>query len=55
MRLQTNFGAIDITLNAAKAPKTVANFIDMCAGFYEGTIFHRVIGNFMIQGAATAA
>ena len=51
VRLQTNLGAIDITLNAAKAPKTVANFIEYVqAGFYEGTIFHRVIGNFMIQG-----
>ena len=51
VRLTTNLGAIVIELNAEKAPKTVANFIEYVkAGHYDGTIFHRVIPNFMIQG-----
>ena len=51
IRMQTNHGAIVIELDAQKAPKTVANFIAYAkAGFYDGTIFHRVIGGFMIQG-----
>ena len=42
---------IVIELNPEKAPKTVANFLDYCqSGHYEGTIFHRVISDFMIQG-----
>ncbi|MGQ8365629.1 peptidylprolyl isomerase [Glaciecola sp. 1036] len=49
--LQTNFGDIKIELNAEKAPKTVANFLSYVNdGFYDNTIFHRVISNFMIQG-----
>lgn len=49
--LTTNFGAIKIELNAEKAPKTVANFLAYVeAGHYAGTIFHRVIPGFMIQG-----
>lgn len=49
--LQTNKGAITIELDAEKAPKTVANFLNYVNdGFYDGTIFHRVINNFMIQG-----
>lgn len=51
VKLQTNFGYITIELNAEKAPITVANFLQYVEdGFYEGTIFHRVIDGFMIQG-----
>lgn len=51
VKLQTNFGDITIELNAEKAPITVANFLQYVEdGFYEGTIFHRVIDGFMIQG-----
>jgi peptidyl-prolyl cis-trans isomerase B (cyclophilin B) len=51
VNMQTNFGSIIIELNAEKAPKTVANFLRYVKeGFYDGTIFHRVIDNFMIQG-----
>ena len=47
----TNLGAITIDLNAEKAPVTVANFVKHAkSGYYTGTIFHRVINNFMIQG-----
>ena len=49
--LHTNRGDIVIELNAEKAPKTVENFLShVNDGFYDGTIFHRVINNFMIQG-----
>ncbi len=49
--IQTNFGLIEIELNSLKAPKTVENFLTYVKdGFYEGTIFHRVIYNFIIQG-----
>jgi peptidyl-prolyl cis-trans isomerase B (cyclophilin B) len=49
--LKTNKGDITITLDAAKAPKTVANFVQYVeSGHYDGTIFHRVIDNFMVQG-----
>jgi len=49
--LHTNQGDIRIELDAEKAPKTVENFIAYVRdGFYDGTIFHRVISNFMIQG-----
>ncbi|MCU6433183.1 peptidyl-prolyl cis-trans isomerase [Undibacterium sp. Jales W-56] len=49
--LTTNHGNITIELDAEKAPKTVANFIAYVeAGHYNGTIFHRVIDGFMIQG-----
>ncbi|MGF6401469.1 peptidyl-prolyl cis-trans isomerase B (cyclophilin B) [Pseudomonas frederiksbergensis] len=51
VKLSTNFGDIVLELNAEKAPITVANFIEYVkAGHYENTVFHRVIGNFMIQG-----
>ncbi len=51
VRLDTSLGEIVLQLDAAKAPKTVANFIDYVkAGHYDGTVFHRVIPNFMIQG-----
>lgn len=49
--LTTNLGAIELDLDAEKAPLTVANFIDYVkSGHYNGKIFHRVINNFMIQG-----
>ena len=49
--LHTNFGDIKIALNFEKAPITAKNFEDYCKeGFYNGTIFHRVIEDFMIQG-----
>ena len=51
VKLNTNHGAIVIELDAEKAPITVANFIEYVkAGHYTNTVFHRVIGNFMIQG-----
>ena len=51
IRIQTNKGVIDLELDAQKAPQTVKNFIEYVqAGFYDGTIFHRVIDGFMIQG-----
>jgi peptidyl-prolyl cis-trans isomerase B (cyclophilin B) len=49
--LHTNQGDITLELNHEKAPKTAANFKQYAQdGFYNGTIFHRVISNFMIQG-----
>jgi peptidyl-prolyl cis-trans isomerase A (cyclophilin A) len=51
VRLDTSLGPIVIELDAAKAPKSVANFVEYVqAGHYDGTIFHRVIPDFMIQG-----
>ena len=48
--LETNFGNIEISLNEKRAPITVANFLSYVdEGFYDNTIFHRVIPNFMIQ------
>ncbi len=56
VKLQTNHGDIVIQLNAEKAPKTTANFLEYVReGFYDGTIFHRVINNFMIQGGGFEA
>ena len=49
--MKTNMGTIEITLDAEKAPITVKNFLSYVNdGFYDGTIFHRIIPNFMIQG-----
>ncbi|WP_413284155.1 peptidylprolyl isomerase [Vibrio sp. MA40-2] len=49
--LHTNFGDITIQLNEEKAPETSANFLQYCRdGFYDNTLFHRVIDGFMIQG-----
>ena len=49
--ITTNHGDIKLELDAAKAPKTVENFLSYVqSGHYEGTIFHRVIDGFMIQG-----
>lgn len=51
IRLQTNFGNIDIELNYDKAPITCKNFEQYVTdGFYDGTLFHRVIDGFMVQG-----
>ena len=51
IKLTTNFGVISIELDHDKAAKTAANFEQYVKeGFYNGTIFHRVIDNFMIQG-----
>lgn len=51
VKLETNHGDIIIELNTEKAPNTVANFLSYVNdGFYDGTIFHRVIKDFMIQG-----
>ena len=49
--LETNHGTIVLELLAQEAPKSVENFLSYVnAGFYDGTLFHRVIPNFMIQG-----
>jgi peptidyl-prolyl cis-trans isomerase B (cyclophilin B) len=54
--LKTNQGDITLTLDAIKAPKTVSNFLQYVKnGHYDGTIFHRVIDNFMIQGGGMTA
>ena len=51
IRLHTNHGTISLELDAARAPKTVENFLSYVkSGHYDGTIFHRVINGFMIQG-----
>lgn len=51
VRIATNQGDILVQLDAAKAPKSVDNFLQYAkAGHYNGTIFHRVIDGFMIQG-----
>jgi len=51
VKLETTKGEIVVELNSQAAPKTVANFLQYVKdGFYDGTIFHRVIKNFMIQG-----
>ena len=53
--LSTNHGDITIELNAEKAPITVKNFLKYVdSKYYDGTIFHRVINNFMIQGGGFA-
>lgn len=49
--IETTMGTITLKLNEEKAPETVANFVTYAKeGFYDGTIFHRVIDGFMIQG-----
>lgn len=49
--IQTNFGEIKVNLFAQEAPETVKNFLNYVnSGFYDGTIFHRVIDGFMVQG-----
>lgn len=49
--IETSMGTISLELDDAKAPETVANFVQYAKdGHYDGTIFHRVIDGFMIQG-----
>ena len=56
VRLETSMGDIVIELDEENAPKTAANFLDYVnAGHYDGTIFHRVIDGFMIQGGGMTA
>ncbi|MEW5912676.1 MAG: peptidylprolyl isomerase [Thermodesulfobacteriota bacterium] len=56
VKLQTSMGDITLELDAAKAPKTTANFLAYVKkGFYDGTVFHRVIDGFMIQGGGLTA
>ena len=51
VKLQTTMGDITLELDSEKAPKTVENFLQYVKdGFFDGTIFHRVIDGFMIQG-----
>ena len=51
VKLHTTLGEITLELDEAKAPATVLNFLEYVnSGFYDGTIFHRVIDNFMVQG-----
>ena len=51
VRLETSLGAVTLELYPDKAPETVQNFLEYVdSGFYDGTIFHRVISNFMVQG-----
>lgn len=51
IRFTTKMGVFDVELNEAAAPKTCENFLSYVrSGFYNGTIFHRVISGFMIQG-----
>lgn len=54
--LHTNYGPITLELDAEKAPKTVENFLEYVnQGYYDNTIFHRVIDGFMIQGGGFEA
>lgn len=56
VRFVTNYGAFTVELNALEAPETVANFLRYVDnGFYHGTLFHRVIDGFMIQGGGFTA
>jgi peptidyl-prolyl cis-trans isomerase B (cyclophilin B) len=56
VKLETSMGDITLELYPDKAPVTVANFLEYVkAGFYNGTIFHRVINGFMIQGGGLDA
>ncbi len=56
VQITTSLGPITLQLNADKAPNTVKNFVDYVnSGFYSGTIFHRVIEDFMIQGGGLDA
>ncbi len=56
VKLATSMGDIVLQLDAEKAPKTVANFVQYVkAGHYNGTIFHRVIDGFMVQGGGMLA
>lgn len=49
--LTTNYGPLDIELWPKEAPKAVRNFVQLCLeGYYDNTIFHRIIKSFLIQG-----
>ena len=51
VRLQTNLGDLNLELNCDQVPKTCENFIVLCKrGYYDNTVFHRLIKNFMVQG-----
>lgn len=56
VEMRTNFGTVALELYPDKAPKTVENFLSYVrAGFYDGTIFHRVVPGFVIQGGGLTA
>ncbi len=56
VKLATSMGDVVLELDAAKAPKTVNNFVQYVkSGHYDGTVFHRVIEGFMIQGGGLGA
>ncbi|MFM2029462.1 MAG: hypothetical protein RL517_653 [Pseudomonadota bacterium] len=56
VEFKTNVGSFVVELDSVKAPKTTANFLNYVnSGFYNGTIFHRVIDGFMIQGGGFTA
>jgi len=54
--METSLGSIELELDAAKAPVTVSNFVAYAkSGHYDGTVFHRVIDGFMVQGGGFTA
>ena len=54
--MTTTVGPMTLELDADNAPKTVENFLSyVSSGFYDGTVFHRVINNFMVQGGGFTA
>jgi peptidyl-prolyl cis-trans isomerase B (cyclophilin B) len=56
VEIKTTLGIITVELYADKAPRTVANFLEYAReGFYDGTVFHRVIPDFMVQGGGFTA
>ncbi len=56
VQIETSKGTITVELFAGNAPQSTANFLDYVkAGYYDGTVFHRVIPGFMIQGGGMAA
>lgn len=56
VRLNTNFGELNIMLYCDLAPKTCENFIELCeSNYYDGTVFHRLIKNFVLQGGDPTA